>query len=303
MPKIRGRPVPDVDLEFEWNQGTWETLFNAQVALIREDIYRARVADRFVIYLSCPISGRGGSSPLVNVDIAQFTERRLMQRFGERVWILNPAQYQMESKEGTGLIRRHARAQGISDSDLERLVREQPVGGGDYMRMWTKILFEDTPIDAPTAKRLPLANSGRYFDAFYFLGPSDITAFFGQTHAGGTAGAVETYFARRYETDPDFRAAFSVSDVSWGSPLDAKIQTARDEWESLRKDLIRYYTLKASAAFSKGSHDEWNIALKINQRRLESTKGNVGELLAVYSDGVLVDLSDFDSGTYPGYAI
>jgi len=301
----RGRPVVDFNIEFEWNEGQWELLFDEQVKLIREDIQRARVADRLIVYLSCPISSRGGGWSAVNVDITQSTERRLIQRYGERVWILNPAQYQMESKEGTGLIRRHAMSLGISDQELELLRRTGPIGG-DYMRMWTRVLVEDEPIDELSSKRLPVRNTGRYFDAFYFLGPRDVAAFFTDEGPGSISAGVEAYFARRFATDPDFRDGFSIPAITWGDPSAATAPDqikAREAWEHRRKDLIRFYTLKASTAFSKGSHDEWNIALEINRRRLAGAKGDVGELLSIWFDGSQVELSAFEAGVYHGYAV
>jgi len=302
MTTYRGRPVADFNIEFEWNEGVWEKLFDEHIALIREDIQRARVADKFVIYLSCPISSRGGGWSAVNVDIARATERRLIQQYGERFWILNPALYQMESKEGTGLIRRHARGLGISDEELNLLGR--PLGG-DYMRMWTKVLVEDEPIDEITEKRHPVKNSGRYFDAFYFIGPRDVSDFFKEESGGNVVASVESYFTRRFAIDPDFRDAFSLPGIEWGSPdATAPNQSqARNTWESLRKNLIRFYTLKASTAFSKGSHDEWNIALEINRRRITSTKGDVGELLPIFFDGSQVDLSSYEVGVSRGYAL
>jgi hypothetical protein len=76
----------------------------------------------------------------ISVDIAKFTERTLLHRWGEGFWILNPALYQLESKAGTGLITAHAQALGI---DLDVLRSFCSPTGGDYMRMWTTVLVED----------------------------------------------------------------------------------------------------------------------------------------------------------------
>jgi hypothetical protein len=74
------------------------------------------------------------------VEIAKGVERRFLSQRGERFWILNPAQYQLESKEGTGLMEMHAKK---CDVDLGKLREVSHPAGGDYMRMSTKVLVED----------------------------------------------------------------------------------------------------------------------------------------------------------------
>src|SRR6185437_7403866 len=156
-PKTRtDEPVKGTQLRFTWQTGEWETIFDEQIALIKSDVARARAEDRLAVYLSCPISSRGGGWSGTNVDIARHVERALLERWGEAFWVLNPAQYQLESKAGTGLINQHAEKHKI---DLKNLLIKSSPGGGDYMRMWTKVLVEDG-----------MGNLGRNFDAFYFLG-------------------------------------------------------------------------------------------------------------------------------------
>src|SRR5271166_1423278 len=36
-----GRPVPDFPIEFEWQTGDWELLFDRQTALVKADLKRA----------------------------------------------------------------------------------------------------------------------------------------------------------------------------------------------------------------------------------------------------------------------
>ena len=126
-----GCPVEGFDIQFEWKTNEWLNIFDEQIALIKSDIARARAEDRVIVYLSCPISSRGGGYSSTNVDIAKHTERRLLADWGHRFWILNPAQYQLESKEGTGLIIQHAKKLGISGAALRRLLggRNRPEGG------------------------------------------------------------------------------------------------------------------------------------------------------------------------------
>jgi len=90
-----GRPVDSLPIRFEWHTGAWKRLFDKQIALIKEDINRARAQDKLVVYLSCPISSRGGGYSGTNVDIAMHTERTLLDKWGERFWILNPSRYQI----------------------------------------------------------------------------------------------------------------------------------------------------------------------------------------------------------------
>lgn len=296
----RGQLVPDFDITFEWQTNEWSKLFDAQIRLIKEDIARAQAEDRVIVYLSCPISSRGGGYARTNVDIAKHTERQLLTDWGHRFWILNPAQYQMESREGTGLIKRHARELGITEEELKALPR--PVGG-DYMRMWTKVLVEDDG-----------RNAGYNFDAFYFLGPTDVRAFFTRGGAVTVTAGIEEYFARKFTFDPDFRKEYTKPGPNWELAVEAndeeslKEKDRREEWELARKRFFRFYAIRASANFSLGCHDEWNIFRLINERRLELTRnddlpnGNVGEVLAGFFDGKQIDPGAAVTCVSKGYA-
>ena len=238
----RGRPVMEIDIEFQWQTNKWKEIFDEQIELIKFDVRRARDDGKLVVYLSCPISARGGGSSATNIDIAQHTERTLMERWGERFWILNPCQYQLESKEGTGLIDRHAEELNIPKARLEDLRSKHRPGGGDYMRMWTKVLCEN---DGPGA------NMGRYTDMFYFLGPSDVLDFFSHEGRLTVTAGVEQYFARKFATDPDFCEAYSKEGIRWGAggkPGDDS--KARLDWEQARHVFFQFYATKASVNFS-----------------------------------------------------
>ena len=169
-------PVPGFPVKYVWHTGPWRDIFDCQIDLIRRDIQRARAEDKLVVYLSCPISSRGGGYSGTNVDVARHIERSLLERWGEAFWILNPAQYQLESKAGTGLINQHAESLGI---DLERLEKLDMPIGGDYMRMWTTVLVEnESQVGLRTIENKNLYNTGQFFDAFYFIGPRDVQSFF-----------------------------------------------------------------------------------------------------------------------------
>jgi hypothetical protein len=297
----RGAPVRDFPIQFEWWSGRWQRIFQCNVELIQRDLALAMAEDRVIVYLSCPISSRGGGNFRTNVDIANFTARRLMSEWGERFFILNPAAYQLESREGTGIILDHIRREfGIEDPAkaealLAELRQKFPPQGGDYMRMWTCVLVTDgymRDADVPDAKKRSGLNCGGVFDAYYFVGPSDMHRFFGAASTKSLTAAVEEYFARKYTTDPDFRDDFEVIRTKAGrrSP-DLNAPQDRAEWELRRKSFFRYYAVRAAAAYSLGSHDEWNIFVRLNARRLNEHRAayGAGEQIAGFYDGRQLD--------------
>jgi hypothetical protein len=306
-------PVPGFPIKFSWHTEYWPCLFDKQVELIRGDIRRARADGKLVVYLSCPISARGGGDQSTNVEIAKGVERRLLSQWGERFWILNPAQYQLESKEGTGLMEVHAKE---CDVDLAKLREVSHPGGGDYMRMWTKVLVEDQVYDE--LKNLPanLQNSGQHFDAYYFLGPRDVSDFFSKSGSTTLTGGIEAHFARKFTTDPDFRDNYSIDGIVWrkGWQQDSAMKPEeklaakqlRSQWADLRRQYVRFYALRASVNFSLGSHDEWEIFRQINLRRRndKSTGDNVGipDQLGGFFDQSQIDPSASEAVLSRGYA-
>jgi hypothetical protein len=290
-----GEPVPGFPLSFTWTAGEWERIFDEQISQIKSDIARARAEDRLLAYLSCPISSRGGGWSGTNVDIALHVERALLERWGEAFWVLNPAQYQLESKAGKGLINRHAARLGI---DLETLQAKSSPLGGDYMRMWTKVLVEDDD-----------GNVGRNFDAFYFLGPRDVYSFFTHDATLTLTSGIEAYFSRKFSTDPGFRDAFSIPDIAWGSLAGPDSSSAREAWKLQRTAFLRFYGLRASANFSLGSHDEWTIFRLLNGARRAATRapgladGDPGDQIAGFFDGVQVDPASTEGALSRGYAV
>jgi hypothetical protein len=290
-----GEPVPGFPLKFSWSTGDWQTIFDEQISQIQADVARARADDRLVIYLSCPVSSRGGGWSGTNVDIAKHVERALIERWGEGLWVLNPAQYQLESKAGTGLINRHAARLGI---DLGALLSKGGPSGGDYMRMWTKVLVEDGG-----------DNLGRNFDAFYFLGPRDVLSFFTRRETLTLTAGIEDYFSRKFATDASFRDTFSIPGIPWGAPSPTgPTPDPRQAWVKQRLAFLRFYGLRASANFSLGSHDEWAILRLINAGRRKRSvtpdmlDGDVGDQVAAFFDGNQVDPASSEAGLSRGYA-
>jgi hypothetical protein len=293
-------PVPGFDLKFRWHK-EWVDIFDAQRDLIRRDIKRARLDGRIVVYLSCPISARGGGHARTNVEIAKFTERRLLAEWGERFWILNPAQYQLESKEGFGLLDEHARN---LKKDLKSLPKP---GGGDYMRMWTQVLVvtgEPTPSEPKPNPQLQ--NTGLDFAGYYFVGPSDAHAFFGAGKSHSLGAGIEEYFARKHSTDIEFREKFGVPGLVDGAAPQEGDDKLRKEWEAKRNAFVLFYSLRASANFSLGSHDEWQIFRLLNAARRnipEDAGAGIPNQIAGYFDGRQLGFPSSEDPTAPGYSL
>lgn len=295
--KETGYPVNGFPMKFTWQTGEWVRIFDAQVEQIKEDIARAVSEDRLIIYLSCPISCRGGGLSLTNVDIASFTARRIMNEWGSRIWVLNPSAYQLESKQGTGLIHRLAREvqPPVTEERLAYLKKYFPAKDGDYMRMWTRVLVEDENG----------LNVGGRFSAYYFLSPSDVRQFFDVNRTTTLTAAVEEYFARQYAINQDFYAYFNEPFYDSSGRLIPQEQWPA-EWHRRRLDFFRFYTLRGSASYSKGSHDEWNIFVTLNELRLKAGEENrygLGSQIAGYFEGSQIAPGAAESAIAPGYEV
>jgi hypothetical protein len=119
--------------------------------------------------------------------------------------------------------------------------------GADYMLMWTKVLEGRTGL-------------GEDFDFVYFVGPSD--------------------FARHFPLDG--RADLERLDAYY----DGLVKTDPDLGKIDKKSFREYYALRASVAFSFGSHDEWNIVRAINEkRRADKDHYGIARQLGVFFDG------------------
>jgi hypothetical protein len=298
-------PVAGFPMKYSWQEGDWGKLFDEQIKLIKEDIHRAKVQGRLVIYLSCPISSRGGGYSGTNVEITEFTRMRLLREWGTGFWILNPASYQMESKAGTGLMHRHALNlwEEAGEKRLNDLVKNSPAADGDYMRMWTKVLVEDNEVEARK-------NLGYNFDGFYFLGPTDVKSYFLSSDEGDLTSSINNYFARKYAADADFRDYYTVKGIEWGAyskdnPRPDSENILIQEWEKKRKDFFRFYSLKAGMNYSLGGHDEWNIWFLLNDLRVKKLgrRTAIGELIPGFFEGRQVTPADFTVRTINGYEV
>jgi hypothetical protein len=135
-------------------------------------------------------------------------------------------------------------------------------GGGDYMVMFVRLLAGDD-------------GAGRDFDMVHFTGPTDMRAFFGCTE--DVIGCLSRWLAARAATDPELRPVADGPEA--------------------RRAFLRYYAMRASAAFSAGARDEWNIFVKINRGR------RVGDQVAMFFDGRPVGVGEMDTEISGGYEV
>lgn len=79
---------------------------------ITTEMNAKKAEGKFICYISVPISPMGGGDFRTNNEIAAFIERNVTSIFGQDLWILNPAKYNLPKS----------------------------AGGGDYMAIWSDIL-------------------------------------------------------------------------------------------------------------------------------------------------------------------
>jgi hypothetical protein len=134
--------------------------------------------------------------------------------------------------------------------------------GADYMLMWTRVLEGVT-------------GAGPDFDFVYFTGPNDFKTALKLGDAD-LMGQLNAEYDKRAATDPGIK--------------------------SVDKKLFRdYYALRASVAFSLGSHDEWNIVRTINEARRHADARGIARQWAVWFDGQPVSPSQFETQAAAGY--
>jgi hypothetical protein len=92
---------------------------------------------------------------------------------------------------------------------------------------------------------------------------------------------VEAYFDKRLANDQRLKDAVEQNKVS-------------------RRTFRNYYALRASVSFSYGSHDEWNIARLLNERRRGSTDFGISNQLSILFDGRATTPGDFEAADASG---
>jgi hypothetical protein len=128
-----------------------------------------------------------------------------------------------------------------------------PLGanGADYMLQWTRVLEGN--------------GLGEDFDFFYFVGPADFANALGLTGEADME-KIDALFDRRMATDEGLRKAVEQGKVS-------------------KAGFRNYYALRAWIVFSYGSHDEWNIARILNDRRRGATQFGLANQISTFYDG------------------
>jgi hypothetical protein len=142
-------------------------VIDSAVQTLRSQV-RTQSAGKLIVYLSVPLTSRGGGYRPLNVEISDFLKSRIEARFQNRVWVLAP---------------------GKAESELPA-VNGKNAQGGEYMYMWTKVLAGDD-------------GYGRDFNLLFAAGPSEIRSFFGAID--DVPASLERYTELRAKTDTDFR--------------------------------------------------------------------------------------------------
>jgi hypothetical protein len=137
----------------------------------------------------------------------------------------------------------------------------------DYLLMWTRVL------EGPNGL-------GEDFDFVYFAGPSDFASYFGLT-GKGDLDRIAAFYEDRLAKDPDFKRAVERGTVAPSS-------------------FRNYYVLRASAAFSIGAHDEWNVIRSVNARRRDHPKYGVPNQLPVLFDGRAASAAEAEQAVAAG---
>ncbi len=150
-------------------------VIDARVAKIRQEIGVQRQAGRLILYVSTPISPRGGGVEKVNIEIAAAVKARLEKTYGQGAWPLDPGVYQLPKVDG------------------------KDAGGADYMVMWTRVLGGDD-------------GAGRDVDMVHFTGPGDMRAFFG-CGPDDLIGCLTRWLDARSATDAGLRRVADSSDA------------------------------------------------------------------------------------------
>ncbi len=142
--------------------------------------------------------------------------------------------------------------------------------GAEYMLMWTNVLEGPDGLGA--------------FDFVYFAGPSDFAYHFG-LNGHNDLEKLDEYYNSASKIDPGLKAV-------------------------PKQDFRAYYGLRASVAYSYGSHDEWNIVRSINKarrdtdlaRKSDEVKRGIATQIAVYFDGHPVAPGLFEASIAAGDA-
>ncbi|UFZ08072.1 hypothetical protein LQG66_18045 [Bradyrhizobium ontarionense] len=134
--------------------------------------------------------------------------------------------------------------------------------GADYMLMWTNVLEGSSGLGD--------------FDFVYFAGPSDFARHFA-FDGKADLEKLEAFYDAAVKTDPELK----------------KVD---------RRAFRDYYGLRASVAYSYGSHDEWDIVRAINEKRVAASNFGIARQIAVLFDAMPAAPGLFETGVAAGNA-
>ncbi|QDU17441.1 hypothetical protein CA11_52830 [Gimesia maris] len=219
----------------------WDQSIAKTVESVREAIRKERDKGKIVCYISTPLSSRGGGHRPTNVEISKFVKRYVESKYGvNHFWALAP---------------------GVVENELPMIEGNRP-GGGEYLYMWTQILAGEDGL-------------GSDFDMVYFVGLTEMHAFFG-IGDGAILEGISAYIDERSTTDQEFKEQVAQNPIN-------------------RKNFLRYYGIRGSATFSTGALDEWNIFRLANRRR------EIGDQVTFFFDGRQVSPAASETAVRPGY--
>ena len=180
---------------------------------------------------------------------------------------LEGSYYKVNVETAAGIVSRLSEQFGngsvwMLNPGLDDWALPQGASGAEYMLMWTRVLEGQD-------------GTGPDFDFVYFAGPSDFARTLRLTGKDDMV-ALDAEYDRRLATDP------GIKNVD-------------------KRQFRNYYALRASVAFSFGSHDEWNIVRAINEKRraIDKVRG-IAKQLGVFFDGRSVPPGLFEAPVAPG---
>lgn len=168
---------------------------DAKVAQIRASLRAERSKDKFIGYISIPLSPTGGGSAEINKNVSADVKKHLESEYGNKLWMLAP---------------------GAEEATIPKVNGKQ-ARGQEYMYMWTQVLSGEN-------------GRGGDFDLFYFVGPSDFWRTLNLTPQSSIA-ALEA-LADKSGLIMDAKRAF-VSYYAFRASATAS-KGAHDEWNILR---------------------------------------------------------------------
>jgi hypothetical protein len=178
-----------------------EEAIHQKVDALRMDIRQHRSDGQLVGYLSIPLSSKGGGDFGVNKEVAAFLKSHLESHYGNRLWILNPA-----------------------DNSLP-----ESATGADYMYMWTQVLAGEDgrgrDID------FVFFSGSRDFTSFFGSTPTVFTALQRYADARSSSDASFRTKMESQEKDQEGRTAKDRFFRYYGTKASISFSAgAHDEW-------------------------------------------------------------------------